>query len=551
MMRLLRLFLRVWHVHMWHLLLGCLLAILVLSAGTALLGLSGWFITATGMAGLAGIGIAFNVFGPSAGIRALALGRAVARYGERVISHDATLKGLATLRGQLLAAMTQAPLRVLGALRGSERLNHLTLDVDTLDGLALRLVIPFVSTLVVLSSFIGLVWWLESGTVAAFQAASYGLGLILALVLVLKTTQRPSRMAQKALQALRLRYIELIRARPELMVSGEMTARRSAVLAAQDRLQAEQNRIDRFERLAGLVLTGAGTLAAGASLYLGIRLSQSGAIDAPIAAFGFFTALALTEVIAPVHRGLSELGRMKDAARRIEGHMPAQTPLNVSPAASNSDRHPDAPVLEMAQVCYSQFGRTILNNLSLCVRAGETVALKGPSGVGKSTALLLALGQLTPDSGRISLDGQDVLALPESQLFSLATMLPQRSALMSGTVWDALRLARPDLDEAEAWQVLDSVQLAEVIRDRGGLDSMLGEGGAGLSGGEQRRLVLARVLLRHPRLLLLDEPTEGLDQATARLVLSGIRAFLPNTAILMASHQSVEWDVADRIIVLA
>ncbi|HBF28261.1 MAG TPA: hypothetical protein DDW73_01305 [Rhizobium sp.] len=535
---------------MWHLLLGCLLAILVLSAGTALLGLSGWFITATGMAGLAGIGIAFNVFGPSAGIRALALGRAVARYGERVISHDATLKGLATLRGQLLAAMTQAPLRVLGALRGSERLNHLTLDVDTLDGLALRLVIPFVSTLVVLSSFIGLVWWLESGTVAAFQAASYGLGLILALALVLKTTQRPSRMAQKALQALRLRYIELIRARPELMVSGEMTARRSAVLAAQDRLQAEQNRIDRFERMAGLILTGAGTLAAGASLYLGIRLSQSGAIDAPIAAFGFFTALALTEVIAPVHRGLSELGRMKDAARRIEAHMFMQNPPTVFPVASSAETSSDAPVLVMTEVCYSQFGRMILNTLSLCVRVGETVALKGPSGVGKSTALLLALGQLTPDSGSISLDGQDVLTLPESQLFSFATMLPQRSALMSGTVLETLRLASPDLDETEAWQVLHSVQLAEVIRDRGGLDSMLGEGGAGLSGGEQRRLVLARVLLRKPRLLLLDEPTEGLDLATARQVLSGIRAFLPNTAILMASHQNVEWEVADRIIVL-
>lgn len=544
-MRLFRLFLRIWRAHLWHLLLGCLLSVLVLSAGTALLGLSGWFITATGMAGLAGIGIAFNVFGPSAGIRALALGRAVARYGERVITHDATLKGLAALRAELLAAMSRSPLRVLAGLRGSERLNHLTLDVDALDGVALRLVIPLIAALTVLAGFIGLVWWLESGTVAAFQATSYGLGLMLALTLVLKTTRRPSRMAQKALQALRLRYIELIRARPELMISGEMASRRHAVQAAQDRLQLEQDKIDRTERVAGLFLTMGGTVAAAASLYLGITLVHQGLIDAPLAAFGFFTALAMTEVLAPVHRGLSELGRMQDAARRIDGHMQQGTePLR----PTEKEAIPDAPVLQLSNIGYSQFGRSILSDFSLCVQAGEIVALKGPSGVGKSTALLLALGQLTPDTGHVLLAGQHVSSWSDTELFSLATMLPQRSVLMSGTILEALQLASPDLDEQQAWQVLAHVQLDQVIRDRGGLESMLGEGGAGLSGGEQRRLALARVLLRKPRLLLLDEPTEGLDQATARLVLAGVRKALPQAAILMASHQSVEWEWADRIV---
>lgn len=548
-MRLVRLFLRVWRAHLWHLLLGCLLSVLVLSAGTALLGLSGWFITATGMAGLAGIGIAFNVFGPSAGIRALALGRAVARYGERVITHDATLKGLAALRAELLAAMTRAPLRVLAGLRGSERLNHLTLDVDALDGVALRLVIPLIAALCVLACFIGLVWWLESGTVAAIQAASYGVGLLLALTLVLKTTRRPSRMAQKALQALRLRYIELIRARLELMVTGEMAGRRSAVLAAQDRLQREQDKIDRSERVAGLFLNMGGTVAAAASLYLGISLTHSGLMDAPTAAFGFFTALAMTEVLAPAHRGLSELGRMQDAARRIDGHM-QQGDLLVPQAHKQASVQADAPVLVLSNIGYSQFGRCILDNFSLCVRAGETVALKGPSGVGKSTALLLALGQLFPETGHVLLAGQNVSAWQDTELFSLATMLPQRSALMSGTILEALQLARPDLGEEDAWQVLDHVQLDQVVRTRGGLESMLGEGGAGLSGGEQRRLALARVLLRKPRLLLLDEPTEGLDQTTARLVLAGVRKALPQAAILMASHQSVEWEWADRVVLL-
>ncbi|TWD51187.1 ATP-binding cassette subfamily C protein CydC [Agrobacterium vitis] len=550
MMRLFRLFLRIWRAHLGAFLLGTVLSVLVLSAGTALLGLSGWFITATGMAGLMGIGIAFNVFGPSAGIRALALGRAATRYGERVLSHDATLKGLATLRGQLLAAMTKAPLRVLAALRGSERLNHLTLDVDALDGLALRLIIPLATTLVVLTGFIALVWWLESGLVASLQAMSYLLGLTLAIVLVLKTTSQPSRLAQKALQALRERYIDVVRARPELMVSGTLASRSRKVLEAQDRLQNAQGKIDRFERLAGLCLSGAGTVAASASLYLGITLAQRGVIDAPMAAFGFFTALALTEVIAPVHRGLTELGRMKDAARRIDAQIQHGETLPTQAAKPAWMGEADHPVLALSGVCYSQFGRAILKDFSLTVRAGETVALIGPSGVGKSTVLLLALGQLMPQAGQIDLAGHDVFALSEAQLFSLTTLLPQRSALMSGTVMDALRLSRPDLDETQAWDVLKAVQLAPVIVDRGGLDSRLGEGGSGLSGGEQRRLSLARVLLRNPRLLLLDEPTEGLDHATAQAVLAGIRQFLPDAAILMASHQSVEKAAADRTVLL-
>jgi ATP-binding cassette subfamily C protein CydC len=373
------------------------------------------------------------------------------------------------------------------------------------------------------------------------------LGLLLALTLVLKTTRRPSRMAQKALQALRLRYIELIRARPELMVSGEMALRRGAVLAAQDRLQLEQDKIDRSERVAGLFLAMGGTVAAAASLYLGVTLTHQGLIDAPLAAFGFFTALAMTEVLAPVHRGLSELGRMQDAARRIDGHM-QQGNEPVTRAGAGVNLQANMPMLQLSSIGYSQFGRSILSGFSLSVQAGETVALKGPSGVGKSTALLLALGQLTPETGHVLLAGQHVASWTDTELFSLATMLPQRSVLMSGTILEALQLANPELDEQQAWQVLAHVQLDQVIRDRGGLESMLGEGGAGLSGGEQRRLALARVLLRKPHLLLLDEPTEGLDQATARLVLAGVRKALPQAAILMASHQSAEWEWADRVV---
>lgn len=549
MRRLARIFTRVWRPHAGKLALGSLFSILVVLAGTALLAVSGWFITATGIAGLAGAGIAFDVFRPSAAIRFLALGRAGARYGERLLTHDATLAGLAELRGQLLAAMTRAPLRKLAALNGSERLNHLTLDVDALDGLALRLVIPLLSAALVLAGFLFILWEIESGAVAAWQGASLVLGFLLSATLMLKIAQRPSRLAHKALQAVRLRFIDLMRARPELAVSGRLADQSAAVMDAQRRLQNQQARLDLAERLSGLLMGGASTLAAAGSLYLGIRLAEMKAIDPALAALGFFGALGAGEIMAPLHRGLSELGRILDAARRVDVQMSAdQTPPSPSGAAPSQGN--SQPALRLEGVHFIQTGRTILNDFNLSVSAGETVALTGPSGIGKSTLLLLAIGQLQPSEGRITIHGCDIRTLDETALFNLATILPQRSALMSGSILDALRLARPDVDEDEAWHVLDAVRLDTVIVAKGGLDFTLGESGGGLSGGERRRLALARALLRRPRLLLLDEPTEGLDEPTANAVLAGIGRYLPEAAILMASHRRAETGFADRVVSL-
>nr|WP_289852204.1 ATP-binding cassette domain-containing protein [Rhizobium sp. SSA_523] len=189
----------------------------------------------------------------------------------------------------------------------------------------------------------------------------------------------------------------------------------------------------------------------------------------------------------------------------------------------------------------------LLEGLTLEVGPGETIAFRGPSGCGKST-LLLAMAGLHPlSAGTIFIAGKDIRTLGEEDLRQKLTLVPQRSVIMAGSVRESLCLAAPHSSEGQMWQVLDCVRLAGLVRARGGLDLTLGHLGEGLSGGEVRRLALARALLRRPEILLLDEPTEGLDEKTAAEVLGAIRDLLPRAAIVMASHRAVEQAFAQVI----
>ncbi|RVT99628.1 ATP-binding cassette domain-containing protein [Rhodovarius crocodyli] len=498
---------------------GAVLAALAVLAGVALLGLSGWFITATALAGLVPAGaLMFDVFMPGAGIRLLAILRTAARYGERVVAHDATLALLAALRERLFRGFAQPGIARALAARPARLLFRLSVDVDALDSVYLRLLVPgaaAVATALCAGVALALIdWRLGVGLPAALLLPGLGLPLWLA-----GAAERAARRRAAALEALRVRGVDLVAGQTAWLMAGRLPAQTEAVMAAEARLAEADDALHRLETLAGLVFGLAGALLLGG---MGWAVAALG-LPAPQAALALLVALAAMEPFAALRRGAIEMGRGARAAARL---LPAMEAVPPAPAMLP----PQGVALRLSALRYTPPGaaRPLFDGLSLDIATGEYLVVTGPSGAGKSTLLALLTGEATPQSGGIAL-------LPHA-------LLSQRVELFQDSLRGNLLLAAPGADDAALAAALQEAGLEGLS-----LDSRLGEGGAGLSAGQRRRLALARVLLRDAPLWLLDEATEALDGDTARQVLARLGR-RDGQAVLAVAHLRREAEMADRII---
>jgi ATP-binding cassette, subfamily C, bacterial CydC len=512
---------------------GAGLAAVTVLAGIGLIGLSGWFITATAIAGAsAASAIAFDVFAPSAGIRLLALGRTAARYGERLVTHDATLRILAALRERLFRGWAGPQAAHALLMRPARLLFRLTADIDALDSLYLRVLVPFGAAAVTA---------LAAGL--AFGLMDWRFGLLMALLLIVPGLGLPmlaarraagwSRRRAHAVEALRSRAIDLVAGQTELVMTGRLAAQARQVMAADRRAAEAEDRLNRIE--AGITAGfGAATALILSAALVGVAaLAQRGAISAPVAALGVLIALGALEPFSFLRRGALELGRTLIAARRVAPR------LGIEAAAPRLAVPGEDAAIRLTDVTVGHPGATrpALHHLDVAIARGERVALIGPSGTGKSTLLGLIAGELAAGTGTVA-------ALP-------STVLTQRTELFQDSVRDNLRLVDPAADDARLWAALEAAGLAADMRATGrGLDTVLGEGGLGLSGGQARRLALARLFLRDTPLWLADEPTEALDRDTAADVLRRLADHAAGRTLVVATHLRREASLADRLLIL-
>ncbi|NHQ91153.1 amino acid ABC transporter ATP-binding/permease protein [Janthinobacterium lividum] len=510
---------------------GAMLAALTAVAGMALLGLSGWFITATSIAGLhASTAIVFDVFGPSAGIRLLAIGRTGSRYAERLVTHDATFAALASIRVRLFRGWSRPGAASRLLRQPAKLLFRLTSDIDALESLYLRLLVPAFTALcaaLLASVALGVMQWqLGLGLAAWLLAAGGGIGWIVA-----RRARRPAIVRSRAIEKLRSGTIDLVAGQTDLVMAGRIDAQ-CAALGQIDRSLAQADfALLRLETAAGAAYGVAGSATLAGVLLAVAALVQQQTMSLPLAALALLIALTAVEPFAGLRRGALEAGRMLLAVRRLAPRLDCEDvcapPFDAAPGLR----------LEHVSAAHAGSHAAILHDISLHIAAGERVALIGPSGAGKSTLLAIAARELAPLSGTVSA--------------SRACLFTQKTELFQDSLRDNLRLAAPSASDAQLWAALQSAGLDEEVRAfASGLDTMLGEGGLGLSGGQARRLALARLFLHESTLWLLDEATEALNAQTATDVLQRLRARSEGRSLLIATHLRREAALADRLLSL-
>nr|WP_010398587.1 ATP-binding cassette domain-containing protein [Paracoccus sp. TRP] len=512
---------------------GAALAALTGLMGMALLGLSGWFITATALAGLVpATAWAFDVFMPSAAIRLFALGRTAARYGERLVTHDATLGLLAALRGRLFRGWSAPGAARALAMRPARLLFRLTADVDALDTVYLRVLVPLGTAIMAA---------LATGIALAFISPALGFAVFAVLVLtgtfvagITARSATPATLRRAArIETLRARVIDLASGQTDLLMAGRIPAQRAALAEVDARLAADDHRLNRIEARAGLAHGLLAAVLPALVLVAAAAIAAGGHIGAPGVALALLITMAATEPFAALRRGALDFARARLAARRTgPALLCAALPVGGAGPAPGF-----AAELHHVTLRHDAALAPILRDLSLSVREGEHIALIGPSGVGKTSLIQCLAGDLPPTAGSVRV--------------TAAARLTQRTELFRVTLRENLRLGAPMASDAQMMDALTQAGLESIIHALPrGLDTELGDGGQGLSGGQARRLALARLMLRDVPLWLLDEPTEGLDGETARDVLARLRHAAGNRATITATHIRREAEDADRLLIL-
>ncbi len=528
--------LALWRGHAGWLLAGLAVSLLTVAAGVGLATAAGGLALRPISGGVAA-GLAALLLLPGV-VRGLGVARVALRYGERMLTHAATFRVLAALRVWLFRGLALRSSGGLGFMRSGDALGRLVGDVEALDGLYSRIVVPGFAAVLLLPVLVGFLARADGGVAALVG----GLFLLSAVVLPWVAAQSTLEagnglaVASAGLRSAALDALDGMREIRAYGAEGRMLASIQGREAALFQAQSVMARRASWAQAAAFVCSQAALLAV---------LLSPGMTPAAMVT-GFFLTLAAFEVVGGMPRAGALAGHAAGAAARITAA--AAGLIGNDPVASVPLPSGTSLRFEAVHFRWLKDRADVLDGLTLDIPAGSRIAILGPSGSGKSTLAALALKVVEPQEGRVLLGGVDIARLRADDVRSRIAWLSQDTHLFSDTVRANLALARDDATDADYWAALDRAGIADIVRGfPDGLDSWIGEGGLQVSGGQGRRLALARALLSQAPVLILDEPATGLDAATERAFLVTLNDVAAGRTIILITHRLLGVERLDRI----
>ena len=523
---------------------GIALQAVVILSNVGLLALSGWFIAAMALAGLGRAPIEY--FAPAAAIRALAIIRTVGRYGERLVTHEATFRLLAGLRVWLYAALEPLAPAALQTRRGGDLLSRVRADVDSLDNFFLRVLAPTAAAAITVCALVVFLFVFSPPAAAILASGLLAAGVVLPLG-ALRLGRVPGQRAVTTRAELRADLADFVGGLGELLLARAEHRQAATAAALNFSLIRQQRRQMRIASIANALCGLAARLALWGALVVAIPGVRAGHLTGPVLAMVALFVLASFEAVAPLPAAWSALGESLAAARRIFELARAAPAIAEPPAGAPRPDHVPIRIRDL-RMRYAPGSAYALDGVTLDIPEGAAIGIVGASGAGK-TSLFNVLLRFWDYEGEVSIGGTPLRALDGDAARALFGVVSQQTHLFNRSVRDNLLIARPGASDAELMAALTAAHLAaDIARLPAGLDTLAGENGQRFSGGQARRLAIARALLKNAPILLLDEPTEGLDAASEGAVLDALAVLMRGRTTLLITHRLAALRIVDMVV---
>jgi ATP-binding cassette subfamily C protein CydC len=546
-------------------LVGALLSVITILANISLLAVSGWFITLMAIAGTTGITV--NYFTPAAIIRFLAIVRTVGRYAERMLTHRATFNALAYLRHYFYQQLEPLLPYYRVDLRSGDLLARLQQDIDNLDNFYLRVLLPIVVALIsvpvvcyALALFSPIIAWVMLSALLIVALIFPMFSYFMSVGLAKEKSTLESHLTEELVNgigAIKTLLVYQVGIRYQRSIAG-ITKQYYGVRYRLVKINAG------LTAITFLLIN----LSALACLFLLLPQLSAGEVDGKSVVAVILLVLVSFETVSSMPLALQLLPQSLASATRLFAIIDKVKPVDIGvEEVKQGDIN-----FENFTFSYPEQKTASLIDINLSIKAGEKVAIIGASGAGKSTLINLLMGfwptslALSSSSnvssklinndlnkGRITIADTDLSLLKQEPLRQHIALMSQQGYLFDASIADNLRLAKHDVTREEMIEVCESVNLITFIDSLSeGLDTWLGSTGIGLSGGQAQRLQIAQLLLRSARVLILDEPTKGLDRRNEETVMVNILAHVKQKkqSLLVITHKPLMLEKMDKIVVM-